>query len=338
VSRGQVAVPDLAGSEIHLSVVIPTMNKVELLERTLAALQQQRPGEGISWEIVVVNDGSTDDTAGFLAREAAAHHGGETPLKVVTPPANVGRARARNLGAGAARGRWILFLDDDIVVPPGLLQAHLDVLRLGREVGTIGRVETEPALIDGPLFHYLDSRGVARLPEGPAPGRYFVTQNAAVPRRAFLEVGGFDEGFSGYGFEDMEVAFRLEEEAGIRFHTVTRPVPLHVHHHTLEEYFAKKVECGRQSLPHLARLHPHRIPEMHLHHVVEVPNRPRQGRALGFAIALLARTGLGRLLRRLLGYWPSVSGFRPLLPGLYFPLMNLAVMICFRQGIIENTD
>lgn len=319
---------------MKLSVVIPTFNKVALLERTLAALSRQKVAPDCTWETVVVNDGSTDGTRDFL--ENLTRTGGIN-LVVVDPPGNVGRAKARNLGARAAAGTWILFLDDDIVAPPDLLRAHLDVLGSHAGCGTIGYAVTEPSLVDGPHFHYLDSRGVARLDPGPAPGRFFVTQNAAVPRRAFLEAGGFDEEFSTYGFEDMEVAFRLEDKAGVEFLTLVAPVPVHVHHHTLEQYLAKKVECGRHSLPHLARIHPSRIREMNLHHVVDVPGRPGlslKSRLLrGFMDA-----GLGNPLRGLMASWPSGKAHRPWWPGLYFQLMNLTVLCCFRKGLKQGRD
>ncbi len=156
-------------------------------------------------------------------------------------------------------------------------------------------------MIDAPHFHYLDTRGVARLPAGPAPGRYFVTQNAAVPRAAFQKIGGFDEGFSGYGFEDMEVAFRLEDQAGVHFLALTAPVPLHVHHHTLDQYFEKKRECGRQSLRHIARLHPDRMREMQLHHVLDPPGQVAAWLAPGAPSGFWPAPPLGRDLPRLAG-------------------------------------
>ena len=319
---------------MKLSVIIPTMNKVALLERTLDGLAGQELAADDEWEIVVVNDGSTDGTATFLESRSGTPN---VSLVVVSPPGNVGRARARNLGARAARGTWLLFLDDDIVAPPGLLRAHLDLLEANPDCGTIGYAVTEPDLIDAPHLHYLDSRGVARLEPGPAPGRFFVTQNAAVPRRAFLAVGGFDEDFSAYGFEDMEVAFRLEDEAGIRFMALTDPVPRHVHHHTLQQYLAKKVECGRYSLPHLARIHPTRIREMNLHFVVDVPGQP----GLSLAVRLLRRFAVsswGRRLPGLMVAWPAWAGHRPWWPSFYFKMMDLTVLSCFRQGVTESPD
>ncbi len=316
-----------------LSVVVPTMNKVELLKQTLHALQTQDAGEGRTWEVVVVNDGSTDATADFLATLDGT---GQNPLlRVVSPPHNIGRAKARNLGAKAAAGRWILFLDDDIVAPEGLVSAHLELLENNPGCGTIGYAITDPSVANAPHFSYLDSRGVAKLSRGPAPGRFFVTQNAAVPRDAFLSIGGFDEDFAAYGFEDMEVAFRLENDAGMYFQALIQPVPLHVHHHTLNEYLEKKVECGRHSLPHLARLHPERIAEMKLHHVVDYSGQTGVG-ILSRVIRLLSALPLRPVLESILGHWPADHSHQPVLSPLHHRLMDLLVLLCFRQGVREG--
>lgn len=313
-----------------LSVVTPTHNKRALLERTLAALRAQVLPPGTAWEMVVVDDGSTDGTGAWLAGLPPAG----PPLRIVTPGVNVGRARARNLGAGAARGRWLLFIDDDIVAPPGLLAAHLDLLERHPGDGTIGCAVTEPGLVDGPHLRYLDTRGVAKLGAGPAPARYFVTQNAAVPRAAFLEAGGFDETFRSYGFEDMEIAFRLEDRAGVRFHCLPHPVPVHVHHHTLQQLLAKRRECGHGSLQRLASVHPGRLREMALHHVLDAPGAPAAGPGARLLRAFLDAGGAAAL-PALLSRWPLGGGPLPPAFGLYARLMNLAVLAAYRQGVRE---
>lgn len=314
---------------MKLSVVIPTHDKRALLERTLAALRAQALPPGTAWEIVVVDDGSSDGTGAWLAAERGRPG---VELRVVTPELNVGRARARNLGAFAARGQWVVFIDDDIVAPPDLLAAHLALLEAHPGHGTIGYAVTAPELIDAPHLHYLDTRGVARLGPGPAPARYFVTQNAAVPREAFTAVGGFDEAFRAYGFEDMEVAFRLEDRAGVRFHCLPAPVPVHVHHHTLAQLLDKRRECGRGSLRLIAQRHPERLREMSLHLVLDAPGAGRPGVGAHLLRAALD-AGLARPLPAVLGHWPSSRGHRPRAFGLYCRLMNLAVLAAYRQGV-----
>ncbi len=312
-----------------LSVVIPTRDKGSLLARTLKALGTQRLEE--PWEIIIVDDASSDCTPALLATSSAAVEG----LRVVSCARNVGRSAARNLGWRAAVGHWVLFLDDDIVAPPGLLAAHLARLRERSGCGTIGRVVTDPALVDGPLFHYLDSRGVAKVGGGEVPARYFVTQNAAVPREALVAVGGFDERFHAWGFEDMELAFRLEDRLGMRFLAVTAPTPVHVHHHTLPEWLAKKRECGALSLPLLAELHPGRLREMRLHWVIDRPDAAaRPGPA-----ALLRAGTRGpalRLLAAIADGWPTGMEHYPIAAKLYARLLDLLVMLTYRQGLVSG--
>ncbi len=311
-----------------LSVVIPTCNKRDLLARTLAALRVQQPGTD-AWQIVVVNDGSTDDTARLLDELAA-----EDPrLVVVSPPRNVGRAAARNLGWQAASGRWVLFLDDDILAPVGLLKAHLEILERDPSHGTIGPAVTDPSIVDGPHFHYLDTRGVAKLPHGPAPGKYLVTQNAAVPRNALERIGGFDEEFAAYGFEDMALGFRLED-SGVHFQVLPTPVPLHIHHHTLAEYLGKKRICGHGSLQQIAERHPHRLAEMRLHLIVDPPGNAPEGRNL--CLRQVLRGSLGRFATTLAGAWPW-DGQRPLLSAGYFRCMDVAVLSAFCSGLADDT-
>ncbi|MEZ4388298.1 MAG: glycosyltransferase [Candidatus Krumholzibacteriia bacterium] len=303
---------------MKLSVVIPTLDKRPLLERTLAALLSQDAGTA-EWEVVVVDDGSTDDTAALLARLAAA----DGRVRPVSPPRNVGRARARNLGWRAASGRWVLFLDDDILAPPGLLRAHLAVLAAGEAVGTIGPTRTAPEILDAAHFHYIDTRGVAKLPAGPAPGKYLVTQNAAVPREALAAVGGFDEGYAAYGFEDMDLGFCLED-AGVRFQVLPAPVPLHIHHHDLAAYLQKKRLCGRSSLRRLAARHPHRLREMRLDGLLAGDRPSSLARVLGGR--------LGVLPAFLAASWPAAAT-SPILPAAHARCLDLAVLCCYAAGL-----
>ncbi len=286
-------------ASIELSIVIPTYRKPDLLQRTLDALRAQIDAQ--TMEVVVVDDGSQDGATGPLLERYAA----EMPLIEAGTGANEGRARARNRGWRRSRGRAVLFLDDDIVLEPGALSAHLQAQR-DRPAAWLGEVVTAAEIVDSALFDYLDTRGAAKCrPGSEVPARYFLTQNVSLPRAALERVGGFDEEFGAYGFEDMEIAFRLEDQAQLAFFRLEGARGQHVHHHTLAEYLEKKRICGAQTLPRMARLHPDRIAEMGLD--VLFGRRPGLAAALRLSWALrlpgvvegLLESGPGLLPRRL---------------------------------------
>jgi glycosyltransferase involved in cell wall biosynthesis len=114
------------------SVVIPTRDRAALLAHTARAALAQR---GVALEVVVVDDGSTDDTASVLGAL------GDARLTVIRHPRPAGVSAARNAGVAAARGRWVAFLDDDDLWAPGKLAAQLDAAeRLGRAWACSGSV------------------------------------------------------------------------------------------------------------------------------------------------------------------------------------------------------
>lgn len=104
---------------VAMSVIMPTFNKAEYLELTLASFSRQTFND---FEIIVVNDGSTDRTADFLASW------GDARVRVLTQ-VNAGRSAARNAGVAVARGEWVVFSDDDRLVHPDFLAAHIRSLQ-----------------------------------------------------------------------------------------------------------------------------------------------------------------------------------------------------------------
>lgn len=192
---------------LTISVVLPTYNRRERLERALTALKRQSlPAD--RFEVIVVNDGSTDDTAAWLA---TAEHGVHA-IRVVNQK-NGGPARARNAGVAAAQNELILFIDDDVEATPELLAEH------------VRSHEAEPnAVVIGPLAsleHYpqpwvaweqakLELQYAAMLRGDWEPTfRQFWTGNASVARQAIQDAGGFDTTF--LRAEDIELGRRLHE-------------------------------------------------------------------------------------------------------------------------------
>jgi glycosyltransferase involved in cell wall biosynthesis len=196
-----------------LSVVVPTYNRREGILRLLGALEEQTlPPE--RFDVVVIDDGSTDGTAEALAAL-------DTPYRLrVLRQDNDGPAAARNAGLHAARGRLIVFLDDDVVPDAELLEAH-----------AAAQGDADDLVVVGPMYPPTDSprsvwvrweerqllKQYDAMERGlyPCTPRQFYTGNASAPRELLLRAGGFDPRFK--RAEDVELAFRLWA-IGARFH------------------------------------------------------------------------------------------------------------------------
>jgi glycosyltransferase involved in cell wall biosynthesis len=284
---------------MRISVVTPTHNKVELLERTLASLEAQDLPWG-DYEVVVVDDGSSDGTAEFL-RGYRPSHGWKTARQ----EKNRGRAAARNRGLALADGELIVFLDDDMELSADCLRAHREFHEKHPCAAGVGNVIMHPDLVVAPIDRYMSTRGAQKIRgRGPLPWKYFSTQNASVRREDLLAVGGFDENFVYYGFEDLELAWRLEKERGVTLGYVAGARSLHIHSHSLGDVLAKKTLCGRSSLRYLFEKHPETRRELGYERFDPV----RVGDALGLNLERLGyRLAFTRpvyaVMRGLAGVW-----------------------------------
>ncbi|WP_423057946.1 bifunctional glycosyltransferase/CDP-glycerol:glycerophosphate glycerophosphotransferase [Brevibacterium linens] len=125
-----VGSPNQKGADTPtLSVIVPAFNASEFIDRCLKSILSQR---GVSLEVIVVDDGSTDDTV----EKASQHSHGDKPVTVLTG-SNEGPARARNRGIGAARGKYITFADADDEVLADAYSTLVDSLeRTGSDIAT----------------------------------------------------------------------------------------------------------------------------------------------------------------------------------------------------------
>jgi GT2 family glycosyltransferase len=190
----------------RLSVVVPARNAARTLARALAALAALAPPPD---EIVLVDNGSTDDTPARLDAFAAASTGAK--VVVVREPRR-GASTARNTGIRAATGDVIAFTDADCC-PRADWLAALTVPLADAAVGAVaGRLATTPPRGVVETFSSLFT-----LPPAPEPSRHtrwtpwaggFPTANLAVRRELLQRVGGFDESVAIYG-EDHDLCARL---------------------------------------------------------------------------------------------------------------------------------
>ncbi|MDR7485160.1 MAG: glycosyltransferase [Armatimonadota bacterium] len=225
------------GSQPEVSVIIPTHNGGWVLQRALEALgAQDAPPE--RYEVIVVDDGSTDGSVEEIER-----HPSRVSFRVLRQ-AHRGRAAARNLGAQAARGRVLLFLDADIWATPGLVSAHLAHHEGRRNIGVQGRWKDHP---DSLTTMFMRARNI--IPDATIRRRvglspyHVVTRNFSVDADAFRRVGGFDEGFRGYGWEDIELAFRMVAD-GVTLRYEPTALGYHYHVQTLAEAREKLRQAG----------------------------------------------------------------------------------------------
>lgn len=178
---------------MRLSVVIPAFNEERLLPSTLRSVAGSlAPVAAAGWssEVIVTDNNSTDGTA-RVAREAGA--------QVVFEPVNM-IARARNAGAAAATGDWLVFVDADSSPSPGLMAAMLRAIQSGRcyAGGTTVRLDGGGWAAGAVATGWNLISRVTRLPAGSF---YFV--DAAV----FRDVGGFPADL--YAAEEIELSRRL---------------------------------------------------------------------------------------------------------------------------------
>lgn len=183
----------------EISVIVATKDRSVALGRALASLAEQRSAP--CFEVVVVDNGSRDATA-ELTRERAREAPHALRYRFVPVP---NRGAARNAGIELARGRIVVFVDDDVVVPRGFLAAH--AAAHARAAG--------PTAVSGPILNVPSDAARPRPSLANYSGAFFCTCNVSTPRAALLAAGAFDERFDLYGWEDTELGLRLRR-GGVR--------------------------------------------------------------------------------------------------------------------------
>jgi glycosyltransferase involved in cell wall biosynthesis len=237
-----------------IAVVICTRNRASLLERVLDGYADQTLDRA-STQIVVIDDGSTDDTVGVIRRR----RGG--PAVWFGRQRASGLASARNHGLFMATAPVVLFADDDDVPDRALLERHVDWHRRCPALteAMLGRTILATAMADDPLMHFvteidghLFSYGAIR--DGQDLGfSHFWGGRVSCKRAFLLEHGIFDARFK-FGCEDIELAFRLSRH-GLRVQYNARAVTTMVRALSLDEFCQRLWRQGRSNYL-FTQLHP----------------------------------------------------------------------------------
>jgi GT2 family glycosyltransferase len=216
------------------SVIIPARNCKEDLARCLACLDRSLYRD---YEVIVVDDASTDDTTAGIPPDQA---------RVLTLPKQSGPAVARNRGAELARGTYLLFLDADVCVWPETLGVLSEALSAAPDVSAVfGSYDTEPQALNI-LSQYRNLMHHFVHQEANEEATTFWSGCGAVRRSAFLGVGGFQTDYRRPCIEDIELGVRLTK-AGHRIQLNKRVQVTHLKKWTF--WGMLKVDIRDRALP-----------------------------------------------------------------------------------------
>ena len=301
-------------SRLRASVIIPTFERREALARALRGFARQTASPD-SFEVVVALDGGRDDSQKMIEDL-------KTPfaLRIVNPPGS-GRAAARNAALEVAAGEVSILLDDDMEPTPEFIAQHLAYHDGADRICLLGAVPVRLEDSSPLAARHIRDRFAAHLEELAKPDHQFVPRdfysgNVSIPTPLLREVGAFDDGFTPYGNEDVELSVRLAK-AGATVCFDPKALAWQEYDKDLRGLAADTVDKGRTTVQ-LSRRHPDAFRSLRL-------AAPRDGsrpwlaaRSLLLALSRLApqtRTAViaaGGVLERL-GLWRSPLFYRALL-------------------------
>jgi glycosyltransferase involved in cell wall biosynthesis len=215
-------------SNKRFSFVIPTYQSKRLIKNTLETLNRQDGFQAADYEVIVVDDGSTDGT-GEVIQSMEKRYEFKYIYLERTPESS--RSRARNEGIKAAEGEFVIFIDGDMLIKNDYLK-ELDkcfkvdenIIVIGNRINLTEDISCEEILYDNyyeyPKFRldnfakletrHLNYKYWSYNAEGERnPWLKVYSCNLAVPKKFLDKFGGFDENFKGWGLEDVELGYRL---------------------------------------------------------------------------------------------------------------------------------
>ena len=244
----------------HVSIIVPVFNGGNPFRACVSSLLELDYPDG-KMQILLINDGSTDDTAQWLLNQKFPSY-----FNIITHNENMGRAAARNSGLKIAQGDILIFLDADMVIKPDFVMQHVYVLSKPNVVAVSGLVIADPNERKTTFQYYLfeyRKRGAKQFGEkDPIPFNYLITNNMSVKRGVVEECGLFDEGYVGYGGEDTDYAIRLWElyPDGLRFSS--KAMSIDYQNETLHDLQLKMEIYGRTNYLKLLERYPNHTEDL----------------------------------------------------------------------------
>jgi len=237
---------------MQISVIIPTYNRSKILKKCLQELFRQDLEEK-DYEVIVVDDGGRDNTAGTVKQLQKLHKN----LHFFRQK-NLGQGVARNTGVAHAKGNLVLFVGDDIIVTPKFLSEHLrfHLRHPGENEAVLGFTIWHPKLTATPYMEWVANGSTIFGKFGghqfayeklkgkeEADYNFFYTSNISL-KRSLAEKFPFDPSFSGYGWEDIELGYRLHKRVGLKLFYNPNAIAYHDHAMTEESMAGRMRNIG----------------------------------------------------------------------------------------------
>lgn len=227
--------------DMLISVIVTTYNRAAILKEALTALESQSMSRD-KYEIIVVDDGSTDQTKEIM-KGVNEFYPNITYLK----QKNSGQGIARNFGVTKAKGEIVILTQDDIIVGSDFLEQHLKIhLRHPSEnIAVLGFTTWDPRLPISPVMRWMTNGssifgkfGGHQFAYEKLKGKeeadynFFYTSNISL-KKVLMQKYPFDPSFSGYGWEDIELGYRLHKRVGLK--VIYNSAAIAYHYHLMSE-------------------------------------------------------------------------------------------------------
>ena len=249
--------------KVQYSIVVPTYNRAEQLKQCIEALETQPAVKALEGEILIIDDASADNTQ--IAMRELIRSTTHSMIRYVRLKRNCGPGYARNVGILLARGEYICFTDDDVVVTDKWLSTIRMEFENNPEIAGVGgwkipRTESMPLLVRFKYMEDLQRHSLMSAQKGTA---FFATiagdtASMCYHKSALIDVGGFNPRFSLPGapaHEDWELKSRIHQKLYALLYT-PRLLVHHRHAATLSEFIRRSYTTGWGFFL-LARVHPH---------------------------------------------------------------------------------
>jgi len=294
----------MTSADKKISVIIPTHNRKEILEKTVESLLHQSLPPQAN-QIMVIDDGSTDGTEEMIHTHFERDLGDrigywKQPQKGANP--------ARNWGIQNAKGHIILFINDDTVPDRDLLEVHLKEHSIfpEEEVAILGHVAWSHDQISTPFLRWLDHGGPQFIfheikGKREVPWYYFVTANVSIKKAFVSRMDPFDEDFMAH--QDTEFAWRAHQK-GMKLLYNESALVYHFHPRTFDEMRSRMVLVGE-----MTRLLVHKHPDLTDHFKRSL----RQRKIVKFAVQALGMNFWNWTCRKMEPRWIVHRLFREVL-------------------------